>query len=188
LRNSPKQDAFTAELAEVLPDLLSAHSGGQLALFTSRRQMEATYAALPEEIREMVLMQNTRSRQQILQVHRDRIEASEPSIIFGLQSMGEGLDLPGALCEHVLIDRLPFTPPTSPVEEALGEWLATQNRDAFNEISVPRTAMRLAQWVGRGVRSVHDHATITICDNRLSKTAYGRRILQGLPNFARAET
>lgn len=188
LKNSPKQDAFSSEFSGILPELLRAHGGGQLALFTSRRQMEATYQALPDDIRGMVLMQNTRSRQQILQTHRERVDAGDSSIIFGLQSMGEGLDLPGALCEHVLIDRLPFTPPTSPVEEALSEWLETQHRDAFNELSVPRTAMRLAQWVGRAVRTVHDRATITICDNRISKTAYGRRILQGLPNFSRVQT
>lgn len=69
----------------------------------------------------------------------------------GLQSFGEGIDLPGALCEHVVIDKLAFTPPNSPVEEALAEWLSGQGRDTFAEIALPRATMKLAQWAGRGV-------------------------------------
>nr|WP_198026888.1 helicase C-terminal domain-containing protein [Polaromonas glacialis] len=60
------------------------------------------------------------------------------AIIFGLQSFGEGIDLPGSLCKHVVIDKLPFTPPSSPAEESLVEWLMGQRRDPFNNLSVPR--------------------------------------------------
>lgn len=185
LKNTPKSPAFSQELCQRLPDLLSDHPLGQLVLFTSRRQMDACYAALPEGLQSRILMQGARSRQALLKEHRQRVDNGESSVLFGLQSMGEGLDLPGALCEHVLIDKLPFTPPSSPVDEALSEWLATQGRDAFDEIVVPRAAMRLAQWVGRGVRTVNDYARITICDTRLSKTGFGRRMLAGLPPFER---
>lgn len=128
-------------------------------------------------------MQGECSRTQLLKEHVRRIERGERSIIFGLQSFGEGIDLPGLLCEHVLIDKLPFTPPNSPVEEALAEWLSTQGRDPFAEISVPRAAMKLAQWAGRGVRTVTDHAVITVCDTRLATMRYGQEILAGLPPF-----
>ena len=184
-KNTPKSNAFSDELCKTLPEILSGHRLGQLALFTSRRQMDACYAALPVALKQRVLVQGSMSRQSILKQHRERVGNGESSIIFGLQSMGEGMDLPGALCEHVIIDKLPFTPPTSPVEEALSEWLSTQGRDAFNEIVVPRTSMRLAQWVGRGVRTVDDFARITICDTRLLQTSFGRRILNGLPPFSR---
>jgi len=130
-----------------------------------------------------VLVQGARSRTELLKEHGRRVAADERSIIFGLQSFGEGIDLPGQLCEHVLIDKLPFTPPNSPVEEALAEWLSAQGRDPFNEISVPRASMKLAQWAGRGVRTVTDRAVITVCDTRLGSTRYGKDILAGLPPF-----
>jgi ATP-dependent DNA helicase DinG len=69
------------------------------------------------------------------------------------------------------------------VEEALAEWLTTQGRDPFAEISVPRAAMKLAQWSGRGVRTVTDRAIITVCDTRLATARYGADILAGLPPF-----
>ncbi len=183
MRHSPKSAGFSDELCQKLPDLLREHEHGQLALFTSRRQMQACYAALPKDLLAQVQVQGERSRTELLKEHGRRVSKGERSIIFGLQSFGEGIDLPGQLCEHVLIDKLPFTPPTSPVEEALAEWLSTQGRDPFAEISVPRAGMKLAQWAGRGVRTVTDRAVITVCDTRLGTMRYGRDILAGLPPF-----
>jgi len=183
MRNSPKSPDFSQELCHVLPALLREHRHGQLVLFTSRRQMEACHAALPRDLTGQVQMQGERSRTQLLAEHGRRIARGKPSIIFGLQSFGEGIDLPGPLCEHVVIDKLPFSPPNSPVEEALAEWLSGQGRDPFVEIAVPRAAMKLAQWAGRGVRTVTDRAVITVCDTRLVTMRYGRDILAGLPPF-----
>jgi ATP-dependent DNA helicase DinG len=183
MRHSPKSAGFSDELCQKLPELLREHEHGQLVLFTSRRQMQACYAALPQDLLKQVQVQGERSRTELLKEHSRRVTKGERSIIFGLQSFGEGIDLPGQLCEHVLIDKLPFTPPTSPVEEALAEWLSTQGRDPFAEISVPRAGMKLAQWAGRGVRTVTDRAVITVCDTRLATMRYGRDILAGLPPF-----
>ena len=183
MSNSPKSPDFSEELCRTLPSLLREHQHGQLVLFTSRRQMLACHAALPRDLTDQVQMQGERSRTELLAEHGRRVARGKRSIIFGLQSFGEGIDLPGALCEHVLIDKLPFTPPNSPVEEALAEWLNGQGRDPFVEIAVPRAAMKLAQWAGRGVRTVTDRAVITVCDMRLVTMRYGRDILAGLPPF-----
>lgn len=183
MMNSPKSANFCAELCATLPSLLQEHRHGQLVLFTSKRQMHACYEALPPDLVKDVQVQGERGRNELLKEHGRRVAAGKRSIIFGLQSFGEGIDLPGQLCEHVIIDRLPFTPPISPVEEALSEWLGTQGRDPFAELAVPRAAMKLAQWAGRGVRTVTDRAVITVCDTRLVNTGYGRHILAGLPRF-----
>jgi ATP-dependent DNA helicase DinG len=183
MKHSPKSPEFSAALCQALPELLYEHHHGQLVLFTSKRQMQACRAALPSDLAEQVQMQGERSRPELLKEHGRRVAAGQRSIIFGLQSFGEGIDLPGRLCEHVVIDKLPFTPPDSPVEEALAEWLTLQGRDSFTEIAVPRAAMKLAQWAGRGVRTVTDRAVITVCDTRLVTQRYGREILAGLPPF-----
>lgn len=183
MKHSPKSPGFSDELCEKLPALLREHRHGQLVLFTSKRQMQACHAALPKDLLSQVQMQGALSRTELLREHSRRILAGGRSIIFGLQSFGEGIDLPGQLCEHVLIDKLPFTPPNSPVEEALAEWLGTQGRDPFTELSVPRAGMKLAQWAGRGVRTVSDRAVITVCDTRLVTMRYGQAILAGLPPF-----
>ena len=175
--------AFTAEMVDALLCDLAQVEAGALVLFTSREQMRQAVDAMPTAMRAVVLVQNTLPRQQLLARHRERVAQGLPSIIFGMQSFGEGLDLPGALCESLFITKLPFAPPDDPVGEARAEWLRGAGRDPFSELVVPATAIRLAQWVGRAIRTEEDRAHVYCYDKRLVRTGYGQRLLQGLPPF-----
>ncbi len=176
--------AYTPEMVgELLSDLCRVERGA-LALFTSRVQMKAAVAALGAALQERVLVQGQMARARLLATHQARVEAGLPSVIFGLQSFGEGLDLPGHLCETVLIAKLPFSPPSEPVEEARAEWLRSVGRDPFSELTVPATGIKLLQWTGRAIRTEDDHASVICYDRRLLRQAFGRRMLQGLPPYA----
>ena len=183
-RADPKQaDAYTTEMvAELVRDLAQVEKGA-LVLFTSRAQMRAAVDALPSALIDVVLVQGSYSRARLLATHLARVEAGAPSVIFGLQSFGEGLDLPGALCETVFIAKLPFAPPSDPVDEARAEWLRTVGRDPFNELVIPATGIKLLQWTGRAIRTEEDHARVVCYDKRLQLQAYGRRMLAGLPAY-----
>ncbi len=176
--------AFTAEMVDALLADLARVPSGALVLFTSREQMRQAVDLLPTALRATVLVQNQWPRQQLLAMHRERVGQGQASIIFGMQSFGEGLDLPGALCESLFIAKLPFAPPDDPVGEARAEWLRSNGRDPFSELVVPATAMRLAQWVGRAIRTEEDQAHVYCYDKRLVRTGYGQRLLAGLPPFA----
>ena len=175
--------AYTREmLAGLLADLaLVPH--GALALFTSRAQMKAALAALDDTLQGRVLVQGSMARSRLIAAHQARVEADLPSVIFGLQSFGEGLDLPGRLCETVFIAKLPFAAPSDPVQEARAEWLKTLGRDPFTELVVPATGIRLLQWTGRAIRDEDDQARVVCYDRRLLRTSFGRRMLQGLPPY-----
>ena len=177
-------DGFTREmLAELLLDLVQVQRGA-LVLFTSRAQMKAALAALDDTLQDRVLVQGSMARSRLVAAHQGRVEADLPSVIFGLQSFGEGLDLPGALCETVFIAKLPFAAPTDPVQEARAEWLKSLGRDPFTELVVPATGIRLLQWTGRAIRDEADQARVVCYDRRLLRTSFGRRMLQGLPPYA----
>lgn len=184
-RADPKNAAaFTTEMVDALLHDIARVEYGALVLFTSREQMRQAVDALPTAMRSVVLVQNALPRTQLLRRHRERVENGEPSVIFGMQSFGEGLDLPGRLCESVFITKLPFAPPDDPVGEARAEWLRAVGRDPFSELVVPATAIRLAQWVGRAIRTEEDQAHVYCYDKRLVRTSYGQRLLKGLPPFA----
>ena len=174
---------FTTEMVEALLHDLARVEYGALVLFTSREQMRQAVDALATAMRGVVLVQNQLPRTQLLARHRERVAAGEPSIIFGMQSFGEGLDLPGRLCESVFITKLPFAPPDDPVGETRAEWLRAVGRDPFSELVVPATAIRLAQWAGRAIRTEEDQAHVYCYDKRLTRTSYGQRLLKGLPPF-----
>lgn len=181
----PRQAAqFTSEMVDALLGDLSHVQAGALVLFTSREQLRLAVEALSTSMRAIVLVQTAMPRAVLLARHRDAVELGEPSIIFGMQSFGEGLDLPGPLCESLFITKLPFAPPDDPVGEARAEWLRASGRNPFNELVVPATAIRLAQWVGRAIRTEEDQAHVYCYDKRLVNTSYGQQLLKGLPPFA----
>lgn len=186
--SDPKDvEAYTREMLDLLLADLREVRRGALVLFTSRAQMKAATDRLERgahaDLRERVLVQGEASRTALLRRHAQRVTDGEPSVLFGLQSFGEGLDLPGELCEWVFITKLPFASPSDPVGQARADWLKSQGRDPFSELVVPATGARLLQWTGRALRTETDEATVVCYDARLLRQAYGRRMLQGLPPY-----
>ncbi len=176
--------AHTAALVEMLPQILVPQDGS-LVLFSSRRQMQDVYQGLGGEFAARILMQGDCSKQEILRRHKAQIDGGEGSIIFGLASFAEGVDLPGDYCRHVVIAKIPFAVPDSPLEAALVEWVEAQGRNAFMEISVPDAALRLVQASGRLLRTEEDTGRVTLLDRRILTRRYGRSILDSLPPFQR---
>jgi len=176
--------AHTRALVEQLPRLLDAREGS-LVLFSSRRQMLEVFQGIDGALRDLVLMQGDYSKQEILRRHREIIDAGRGSVIFGLASFAEGVDLPGDYCRHVVIAKIPFAVPDSPLEAALAEWVEAQGRNAFMEISVPDAALRLVQASGRLLRTEQDTGRVTLMDRRILTRRYGRAILDSLPPFRR---
>ncbi len=156
---------------------------GTLVLFSSWRQMLAVRDGLEVRLQALVLSQGGRSKQALLREHRERIDKNEGSILFGLASFAEGVDLPGRYLTHVVIAKIPFAVPDEPVEAALNEWVREQGRDPFMEIAVPDASVRLIQACGRLLRSESDTGRVTILDSRLRTRRYGRALLQSLPPF-----
>jgi len=176
--------AHTEAIVKLLPDLLDP-AEGCLVLFSSRRQMQDVYEGVAGRLGDRILMQGDYSKQEILRRHRKSLDDGEGSIIFGLASFAEGVDLPGDYCRHVVIAKIPFAVPDSPLEAALAEWVQAQGRNPFMEISVPDAALRLVQAAGRLLRTETDTGRVTLLDRRIVTRRYGRAILDSLPPFQR---
>ena len=184
---SPKDSAaHTAEIAEWLPRLISdSEPIGTLVLFSSRKQMQEVALRLPAAYLPLLLIQGEQSKSRLLQQHHEAIAAGRPSIIFGLDSFAEGLDLPGNACVHVIIAKLPFSMPDNPIEKTQSNWIKQRGGNPFMEITVPEAAIKLVQAVGRLIRTEQDYGRITILDNRIQTQRYGQQLLAGLPPFKR---
>jgi ATP-dependent DNA helicase DinG len=176
--------AHTAAIVEQLPRILDMREGS-LVLFSSRRQMQDVYEGVTGSLGDRILMQGDYSKQEILRRHRECLDSGAGSIIFGLASFAEGVDLPGNYCSHVVIAKIPFAVPDSPLEAALAEWVEAQGRNPFMEISVPDAALRLVQASGRLLRTETDTGRVTLLDKRVLTKRYGQAILDSLPPFRR---
>ena len=177
-------ERHTEEVAALLPELLALERSA-LALFTSWRLFNAVVNSLPADLRERCQVQDTASKQHLLNEHRHAIDAGEPSYLFGLASFAEGVDLPGDYCRHVILAKLPFAAPDDPVDEALSEWLQSQGRNPFMEIALPEASLRLVQACGRLIRHETDGGRITLLDRRIVTKRYGEALLDALPPYRR---
>lgn len=173
--------SHTDEVIARMPDLVTTR--GTLVLFASGRQMRDVFAQMPEDLRRITLMQGTLPKAEMLARHKAAIDRGGRSMLFGLASLAEGVDLPREYCTHVICPKLPFAVPDSPLEEARREWVEKQGRSAFIEITIPETAMRLKQALGRLLRTDADYGTATILDRRIVSKRWGSLLMRGLPDF-----
>ncbi|MDC6458822.1 helicase C-terminal domain-containing protein [Luminiphilus sp.] len=174
--------AHTAELVELLPDLLAC-SQGTLVLFSSKRQLQEVVDELGPRFESELLIQGVMSKAEILDAHRHRIDSGKSSTIFGLASFAEGVDLPGDYCGHVIIAKLPFSAPDDPIDAAHAELLESAGQNPFMVLTVPSAALRLLQACGRLLRTETDSGVITLLDRRIVTKRYGRAILDTLPRY-----
>jgi ATP-dependent DNA helicase DinG len=174
--------AHTENMIEYLPELLQKKEGS-LVLFSSRKQMLDVFNGLSGFWQDVILMQGDHSKQAMLVEHKKNIDAGKTSVLFGLASFAEGVDLPGDYCRHVVIAKIPFSVPNDPVEASLAEWVQSRGGNAFMEISVPDASIKLVQSCGRLLRSENDSGLITIFDKRLITKRYGKALINALPPY-----
>nr|WP_194243580.1 ATP-dependent DNA helicase DinG [Stenotrophomonas sp. SAM-B] len=158
---------------------------GSIVLFTSRWKMEKVAELMPAAQRRQVLVQGETAKQKMIDEHLRRTSAGEGSVLFGLNSFGEGLDLPGEACTTVVITQVPFAVPTDPQTSTLSEWFESRGLNAFNLIAIPHALRTLTQFSGRLIRTSTDTGRVIILDSRLLTRRYGKRIIDSLPPFKR---
>ena len=178
------REAHAEEISAWLADHLD-WDAGNLVLFTSRAKLDRVLQKLPIAQVRKVRAQGSLGKSQLVAEHCADIEAGKGSTLFGLASFGEGLDLPGKLCETVVITQLPFAVPTDPVGATYAEWLESRGRNPFIEVSVPEATRLLTQYCGRLIRSETDHGRIVLLDRRVVTKRYGSGMLRALPPFER---
>lgn len=160
----------------------SKKHAGMLVLFASQRAMQLFLSYVPD-LRLLLLVQGDQPRYRLVELHRKRIDAGERSVLVGLQSFAEGLDLKGDYLTQVHIHKIAFPPIDSPVVLTEGEWLKSLNRYPFEVQSLPAASFNLIQQVGRLIRSHSCWGEVVIYDRRLLTKSYGQRLLAALPVF-----
>ncbi|QDP01219.1 ATP-dependent DNA helicase DinG [Thalassotalea sp. PS06] len=177
-------DAFTDELIKVIPGILKDEETN-LVLFSSYWQMQKVAEALREKSKIEILMQGEDSRQHIIETHKKLCDQGKTSVVFGSQSFSEGLDLPGKYLTNLIITKLPFSVPTSPVDQAQSEYVKLKGGNPFMLLTVPEASKKLIQSCGRLLRNEKDTGDIYILDRRLVSKRYGKELLDSLPPFKR---
>lgn len=178
----PTQANFDNELVTKIEKFIEEKQAN-LVLFASYWQMNLVADKLAKKYGKALLIQGELSRNQLIIDHKLRCDKGLTSIIFGTGSLSEGLDLPGHYLTNLIITKLPFAVPNSPVEEAHSEWITSQGGNPFMQLAVPETSKKLIQSCGRLIRKEEDTGRIIILDKRVKTKRYGKGLLDALPPF-----
>ena len=178
----PSSDRFNQALTKEIKKR-TKDSQATLVLFSSYWQMNLVAKELRDNHQFSLLVQGEASRDALLKLHKDKCDNDLPSILFGTSSFSEGLDLPGKYLTNLIITKLPFGVPTSPVEQAHAEYIKSNNANPFMVLTVPDASRKLIQSCGRLLRNEADSGTITILDRRLISKRYGKALLDALPPY-----
>jgi len=187
MKYEPQAPEFTDYLAQLLPSLI-IEDKANLILFASYWQMKQVTEIVSTQFKKKdwtLQVQGQSSRTEILNRHKTLIQCGKTSVLFGTSSFSEGLDLPGDLLENLIITKIPFAVPTSPVEQAHSEYIESRGGNPFMQISVPEASKKLIQSVGRLLRKEQDSGRVIILDRRVVSKRYGKLLLDALPPFKR---
>jgi ATP-dependent DNA helicase DinG len=174
-----ERERYTVELLERVPADVNPDEG-TLVLFSSMSMMDLVTDELRKHFGTKVLSQRDMPFRDLIKEHKRRIDSGQGSILTGVATMAEGLDLPGKYCTHVMITAIPFSVPGTPLEEERAELMGDRY---FRHHLMPDALVKLVQMVGRLIRTEGDSGKITMYDNRLYSKQYGRDIMAALPNF-----
>lgn len=178
---SKEPEIFEQKAMIAIQHYLGLTHGKAFVLFTSYRFLKAAEAALAPWLAE----RNIALHSQGTGVPRSRLietfKADIDSVLFGVDSFWQGVDVPGEALSNVIITRLPFAVPDEPVTQARLEAIEARGGNAFLEYTVPEAVLKLKQGFGRLIRSRSDRGIVAILDPRVLTKRYGRQFLDALP-------
>jgi ATP-dependent DNA helicase DinG len=185
----PNEAGHATAVAELAARCAAALNGRTFVLTTTLRALPLVAETLRAGLdaagatQVEVLVQGSGPKRALLQ----RFLAAPAAVLVGSQTFWEGIDVPGDALQCVLIDKLPFPPPNDPLIEARVKQLEADGRNPFNECFVADAAVSLKQGAGRLVRSETDRGLLVICDPRIARMPYGRRLIAALPPMTRVK-
>lgn len=174
------EPAHAAAVAAVAARCALRLGGRSFVLTTTLRVLAPLAQALRVHLAEAgieVLVQGEAPKRALLQRFVERPRA----VLVGSQSFWEGIDVPGDALQCVLIDKLPFPPPSDPLVEARVRRIERAGGKAFDACFVAEAAVALKQGAGRLIRTETDRGLLVVCDERLVSQRYGARLRAALP-------
>lgn len=170
---------LVSETTEVLEILARQLGGRTLGLFTSLRRMRQVGDELA-----------LRLRGDGLEIIAPRGDADDPGalverfarsggVLLGARRFWQGVDLRGDALQAVVIEKLPFEPPTELMRRRQQRF-EEGGGNAFERYGLCRMLLNLKQMTGRLIRSEQDRGLVVIVEGRVQKS-YFRRLGDALP-------
>ena len=182
LRSSERNDYNERRLFAALQEYVEETQGGAFVLFTNASQMKRateTFSSwLAKKNYPFFSQTDGTPRRRMVQMFKE----NSNSVLFGVDSFWQGVDVPGAALRNVIIVKLPFLSPGQPLVEARQELIQERGGNPFKDYLLPTAILKFKQGVGRLIRTKDDAGQVVVLDERVHTKSYGRSFLGALPD------
>ncbi|MBN2064593.1 MAG: DEAD/DEAH box helicase family protein [Sedimentisphaerales bacterium] len=175
------ESEFMEAATEAIKGYLTMTHGKAFILFTSFSHLNKVANAIEgfcQSKNITMLAQGSGTNSQDL---LERFRYDTNSVLLGVDSFWQGVDVRGESLSNVIIFKLPFAVPTHPLLQARMERIAQRGGSPFWDYQIPEAVLKLKQGFGRLVRSASDKGIVAILDPRVATKAYGRFFIDALP-------
>jgi ATP-dependent DNA helicase DinG len=171
-------ETYDEALVEQIQTLLEITEGRALVLFTSFRQLNMVKNVLSKSPKSYRLLHQDPGigRTQLLDDFRRDVH----SVLLATHSFWQGVDIPGQSLSAVIIDKIPFPRPNTPLTKAKSQFIIKQKGNPFSDFFIPEATLNLKQGIGRLLRSKNDWGLIAILDSRVHHKQYGHKMYKDL--------
>lgn len=183
----PTAPGYVEALCERILQQIRATDGGAFVLFTSFHTMHAVGERIGGELLDAGHPLHIQGMGVPSRTLLERFRQDERSVLFGVSSFWQGVDVRGRALRNVIITRLPFEVPDRPIVQARHELIQQRGGRPFTEDSLPRAVIRFKQGFGRLIRSSTDQGRVVVLDPRIVTKPYGRLFFESLPEGVQVE-
>ncbi|MFH8792071.1 ATP-dependent DNA helicase [Streptomyces sp. NPDC017941] len=175
----PGRDGTRDDMLDELTELIEAAGGRTLGLFSSMRAAQSAAEELRGRLDMPILLQGEETLGELIK----GFAADTRTCLFGTLSLWQGVDVPGASCQLVVMDKIPFPRPDDPLMSARQKAVDDAGGNGFMAVAATHAALLMAQGAGRLVRASEDRGVVAILDPRLATARYGSYLRASLPDF-----
>ncbi|MFO7882377.1 MAG: ATP-dependent DNA helicase [Kosmotogaceae bacterium] len=179
---SPRSSEYLGNGAQLVKDILSVTGGGAMVLFTSYNDLNMVASYLNKDLNNLKLhvQEKHDSPSAILEGHM----SDNDSVIFGVRTFWEGIDLPGEHLKTLILFKLPFDRPDDPLLDSRIRYYGTKNYvEGLHKYYYPKMITSFRQGLGRLIRTKNDRGCVIVLDKRIvdPKKNYSRKLVNSLP-------
>lgn len=155
---------FVTDLLREVNPLITKLGGKTLLLFSSRLRFEMATDIILREFEGKIPVFVQGLGKNVV----EEFKKESGAILIGMESFGEGIDIPGEKLSFIVVDKIPDVRQDQVIQKRR-DFFEFKFGNEFNDYFLAHRTRSLHQKFGRLLRSEKDHGAILLVDNRVKK-------------------
>jgi ATP-dependent DNA helicase DinG len=155
---------FVPDLLKEVNPLITKLGGRTLLLFSSRLRFEIAVEHILREFEGKIPVFVQGLGKNVV----EEFKRESSAILIGMESFGEGIDIPGEKLQFIVVDKIPDVRQDLVIQKRR-DFFEFKFGNEFNDYFLAHRTRSLHQKFGRLLRSESDHGAILLVDNRVKR-------------------